>query len=254
MITAQGYPAETHHVTTEDGYILEMHRIPHGHPNNIIRPQPPTQKSRIPVLIFHGNAQSSADWVVNTPVHDALGFFLADAGYDVWLANQRGNTYSTRHVTLTTADSKFWEFSVHEIGYYDIAAMVDYILLTTGQPRVHYIGFSLSGGSFMVFLSKRPEYNDKIGIGVLMAPGGIYYEGFLFGIAKIAGPVGPVYELFDDVLGGIPIIPHFVANLMHRVLPIVCHRKVDLLGVCVNVLRVIFGHDFGLIGKVSLEV
>lgn len=25
-----GYPCEVHHVTTQDGYILEMHRIPYG--------------------------------------------------------------------------------------------------------------------------------------------------------------------------------------------------------------------------------
>lgn len=57
----QGYPVETHRVTTEDGYILEMHRIPFGvHPK---RPQPPVQQQRIPVVLFHGNAQSSADWV-----------------------------------------------------------------------------------------------------------------------------------------------------------------------------------------------
>ena len=30
MIYEAGYPAETHTVVTEDGYILRMHRIPHG--------------------------------------------------------------------------------------------------------------------------------------------------------------------------------------------------------------------------------
>ena len=30
---ADGYPAETHYATTEDGYILAMHRIPHGKQN-----------------------------------------------------------------------------------------------------------------------------------------------------------------------------------------------------------------------------
>ena len=30
LITSKGYPAEAHNVTTSDGYILELHRIPHG--------------------------------------------------------------------------------------------------------------------------------------------------------------------------------------------------------------------------------
>ena len=30
MIAKEGYPVETHIVTTDDCYILEMHRIPYG--------------------------------------------------------------------------------------------------------------------------------------------------------------------------------------------------------------------------------
>ena len=34
LITSQGYPAETHYVTTSDGYVLALHRIPNGQENN----------------------------------------------------------------------------------------------------------------------------------------------------------------------------------------------------------------------------
>ena len=30
LITSKGYPAERHFVTTSDGYILQMHRIPYS--------------------------------------------------------------------------------------------------------------------------------------------------------------------------------------------------------------------------------
>jgi hypothetical protein len=38
-------------------------------------------------------------------------YVLADAGYDVWLGNSRGNSYGVKHVNMTAANPKFWDFS-----------------------------------------------------------------------------------------------------------------------------------------------
>lgn len=100
LIKRNGYPAETHLVQTQDGYILEMHRIPHSRnvdPNNVtaIREK---RRDKYPVLVQHGNFQSSADWVINYPIRDALAFALADEGYDVWLGNQRGTKFVYRAI------------------------------------------------------------------------------------------------------------------------------------------------------------
>ncbi|CAF4878766.1 unnamed protein product, partial [Rotaria socialis] len=77
LIQSKGYPWEEHKVTTADGYILGVFRIPHG------RNASSTTPGR-PVLLQHGLLDSATSWVINFP-EQSLGFILADAGYDVWL-------------------------------------------------------------------------------------------------------------------------------------------------------------------------
>lgn len=80
---------------------------------------------------------------------------LADAGYDVWLGNARGTEPSREHVRLRPNgifQKKYWEFSWHEIGMYDLPAIVDHILDTTHQKKLNYVGFSQGTTSFFVMV------------------------------------------------------------------------------------------------------
>lgn len=147
LLRAYGYPAEEHFVTTEDGYILGMHRVPNP--------------GRPAVLVMHGMLSSSADFILMGP-GIALAYFLHDEGYDVWLGNCRGNRYSTAHRTLDPNSQAFWMFSWDEIGRFDLPAMIDYVIDQTGQPRIQYIGHSQGTTSFWVMCSQRPDYNSKI--------------------------------------------------------------------------------------------
>lgn len=56
-IEAEGYPVEDHEITTDDGYVLHLYRLPHG------RQIPKSNDTRPPVLIMHGIFSSSQSWI-----------------------------------------------------------------------------------------------------------------------------------------------------------------------------------------------
>lgn len=101
---------------------------------------------------------------------------MADQGFDVWLANCRGNAYSTKHIChspysiFPTKRKEYWSFSFHEIGIYDLPASIDYILEKTGQQKLQYIAHSQGATTFFVMISERPEYNEKIEMMHAIAP------------------------------------------------------------------------------------
>lgn len=76
-------------------------------------------------------------------------------------------------------------FSYHELGMYDLPAMIDYVSYTAGHERILYIGHSEGTTQFWVMASERPEYNSKIILMIGLAPAA--YSGNLRGpIRKLA--------------------------------------------------------------------
>ncbi|CAG0891911.1 unnamed protein product [Cyprideis torosa] len=153
MIEELGFPAETHQVTTEDGYVLTMHRIPHGSNLN-------GTAGGVPVLIQHGLLSSSADWL--SVGEKSIAFMLADAGYDVWLGNIRGNTYSREHTDPDISEESYWNYSFDHHGKHDVPTMTNYILETTGYSKLFYIGHSQGTLMFWVSMDHHgQEFADK---------------------------------------------------------------------------------------------
>ena len=86
LVESQGYPLEEHFVTTADGYVLGVYRIPCGRAALSMQTTggvPGNARCRAgsgpPILLQHGLLDSSGTWVVNFP-NQSLGFILADAG------------------------------------------------------------------------------------------------------------------------------------------------------------------------------
>ncbi|XP_060534073.1 lipase 1-like isoform X2 [Cylas formicarius] len=159
--TQYGYSIEVHTIHTPDGYILQTHRI--------YQPRSDNKTKRV-VLLAHGIAHRADYFVVSGK--NALAFYLAERDFDVWLLNARGTKYSRRHEIFDPDKDarKFWDFSWHEIGVYDLAENLDYILSKTASNELYYVGHSQGCTALLVLLSERPEVNDKIKMAALTAP------------------------------------------------------------------------------------
>ncbi|XP_072757128.1 lipase 3-like isoform X2 [Anoplolepis gracilipes] len=163
IVNKYGYNGQLHKVTTFDGYILELHRLIGRTNSSDLQVQKPV------VFLMAGILCSSACWVITGP-EKGLAYILSDAGYDVWLGNARGTTYSRTHMYFTVDDKEFWDFSWHEIGTRDLPVMIDYILKTTDQQKLFYLGHSQGTTNFFVMTTEMPEYQNKIQAMFAMAP------------------------------------------------------------------------------------
>ncbi|XP_028159021.1 lipase 1-like [Ostrinia furnacalis] len=152
-----GWNCEEYDVVTEDGYILKVFHITGN-------------ESKKPVLLMHGILDSADSYVIRGEISIAIN--LAEAGYDVWAGNVRGNKYSRRNVNLSPDKNKyrFWDFTFHEMGIYDLPATIDFILAKTGKQKLSAIGHSQGTTMFYALGSVKPEYNEKISVFISLAP------------------------------------------------------------------------------------
>ncbi|XP_010252996.1 PREDICTED: triacylglycerol lipase 2-like [Nelumbo nucifera] len=134
MVEIHGYVCQEHTVTTEDGYILSLQRIPAG------RSSGDTPQERRPVLLQHGVLVDGAIWLLNLP-HQSLAFILADGGFDVWIANSRGTKWSRGHTSLSSDDPAYWDWSWDQFVEYDLPATFQYVHHQTGK-KIYYVGHS----------------------------------------------------------------------------------------------------------------
>ncbi|XP_062988981.1 lysosomal acid lipase/cholesteryl ester hydrolase [Elgaria multicarinata webbii] len=163
IISFRGYPSEEYEVVTEDGYILSLNRIPHGKRNPLNKDPKPA------VFLQHGLLADGSIWVTNLD-YNSLGFVLADAGYDVWLGNSRGNTWSNKHINYTTEQEEFWRFSYDEMAKCDLPASINFILNKTGQEQIFYVGHSQGTTIAFIAFSTLPQFAKKIKMFFALAP------------------------------------------------------------------------------------
>ncbi|XP_044276010.1 lysosomal acid lipase/cholesteryl ester hydrolase-like [Varanus komodoensis] len=179
-----GYPHEEYDILTDDGYYLKANRIPYGIHS-------PRKSGPIPVvLLVPGLVAEGRSWIANLP-NNSLGFFLADAGYDVWIINNRGTTWSRRHQNFTIDQQEFWNFTFHEMGIYDIPAAINFILQKTQQDGLYYLGHSQGGAIGFIAFSELPQLTEKVKLFMSLAPA--------YTLAGLKGPMKMVLSLSDGL-------------------------------------------------------
>jgi len=190
-------------VVTDDGFILVLIRI--------INPFIDRQGLR-PFLLQHGTASSSDFYLtapytskltpdnvlinekgqattcdptsVTSPFAFSIAFSLANCGYDVWLGNFRGNSYSYRHIRYSQQDPQYWSFTIDTFSENDLPDMIDYILAVTQQDSLAYVGHSLGTTTMFQLLSEEPSYRSKVETFIALAP-----------IAPMSTDISPMLQL-----------------------------------------------------------
>lgn len=241
LISSKGYPVEDYTVQTKDGYLLSVQRIPHGKVKSHATGNKPV------VFLQHGLLSSATDWVINFP-SQSLGFILADAGYDVWLGNIRGNTYSKRHIKLTPKMKAFWNFSFDEMGKYDLPAMINFALNVTGQQQLYYVGHSQGTTSMFALLSENPEFGKKIKFFVALAP--VATVGHITSAIRYLAPFTTDVDFLFDLIGVDEFLP---SNIFMKYLSeIVCDTKAKFI--CEDIIFLLCGTDYSQLNKTRLGV
>mmetsp|Transcript_12216 Transcript_12216/g.25680 ORF Transcript_12216/g.25680 Transcript_12216/m.25680 type:complete len:419 (-) Transcript_12216:96-1352(-) len=150
-LSRYGIPVEEHFVHTEDGYILKAFRLP--------------QNTSSPVVMLqHGILASSWCWLVNTE-DKSLAISLWQMGYDVWLPNSRGNTFSRNHTKLKPfLNKQFWNFTFDDMATFDVVANIRYALNVSAKATLSFVGWSQ--GSTQMFIAAQDKHKDFLDLHV----------------------------------------------------------------------------------------
>ena len=193
IIRARGFIGEQYTILSRDKTPLSIYHIINPFAN-------PKTLNRYPVLVLHGVAADAAQMVAHSertqarpPVpgkivsdlgDTSLALMLANNNFDVYLVDARGTNLNNHQVAqdLDPIESqKYWNFSLDEQIHYDLPAIIDFVLAQSNADKLHYIGFSESTFFMFAFLTRFPDYQDKLVSFVALAP--VAYVGHISGLA-----------------------------------------------------------------------
>jgi len=132
--------------------------------------------------------------------------------------------------------------SWHEMGIYDVPAMIDYILAFTNHTQVTYIGHSMGATMFFVAMSLRPEYNEKVDTMYALAP--VAFCGNATSFFKLLAPFSYNLEKFYQLLGRGQLIPEKLRTFLNPFMADTCAVSEHInCGICNNLYFSLFNSD-----------
>ena len=178
QVTSLGFACEHHTVVTEDGFELDVIRIPpKGNPPSPVSgtaslPLPAAPSFGYPVILQHGLIDTASCWVANYHPQQNLGTILAASGYDVFMPNARGNSYSQKNRAHGAKSDEYWQrIDKDFMAKYDMPANIDYALNLTKQSTLSYVGHSQGGMmGFAAFSTWQPSLASKVDYFFALAP------------------------------------------------------------------------------------
>ncbi|XP_060532069.1 lipase member J-like isoform X1 [Cylas formicarius] len=270
-----GFKTENYSLILDDGYIITVFRVY----NEI------TQNT--PIVLGHGSLTNPLSWVFAG--NNSLPYVLGNRGYDVWMVSFRGTAYSKGHVSLSPTDHKYWQFTFHQMGIYDVKSTLDLVHNTTNKKAI-YIGYSMGTTNSYVYCSMLPDHCKQRLLGVISyAPVGylldakgvlpILWQPFIWPIVKgltytfFGGEflkVTPAYQFLTKIVSASPLANYGVAFLVGlfegihlntldpSYIPVVIYRWLDSIGIEVytHFAQVCVGKnfsqfDYGKLGNIE---
>nr|CAD7207175.1 unnamed protein product [Timema douglasi] len=129
---------------------------------------------------------------------------------------------------------------------FDLSAMIDYVLSTTGESSLYFVGHSMGATIAVVLLSERPEYNEKLKITILLAP--VVRLRHNTSIFRHSSPLWKALQKVTSYSGMFDFPPD--PPSLHKRLGPMCKERYIGQGICANILHTVAGYA-GNINNVS---
>lgn len=75
-----------------------------------------------------------------------------------------------KHDNHPLQSKEFLNYNLHDIGIYDIRALLEFVLNQTSESTISYVGHSQGAGTLLILLSTMPEFNSYINEAHLLTP------------------------------------------------------------------------------------
>lgn len=214
---------ESHVCITQDGWRLHISHVfdPTAEAADTPRPQHP-------VLLVPGLASSGEHTFDLLPDYSLVNALVA-RGYDVWVADLRGNGHSQKPCLF---DRSTW-WTVDDHLQHDVPAVLQYVLQATGARQLHWIGHSMGGMLAVGLLSQQGPFAAALRSVTLLASGcfgrGSWHSILAPLITRLTGygfPAGLVCAAVGSLVGSAAAL-WFVEALFYMPcnMPQACARK-----------------------------